>query len=364
MARVRSTRSDTETRAQEPMEGEEHELAEMSAQIAWETECDAVRRQEEFSRRYRRPLNAEFTWHPLLRRGARPSSGRGSSKAERPRPASVLVARFNRVVTLLETANPALLLLYSQDAVAFRLGEIVYRYREREFDSEYVDRIRAGVAAADKSDTLIKALKGLDAGHVGTLMFVARKFRPTRGDNFFDLIDEAAESLSKLRRISQILSFATGEPIKAEGRPCIPYVLATCELASLWEELTLSAVVYPKVIAKGLRGEDEAVQPSTQFIYLALKMIAPPITVQNAMTCLKHVFTMRSVYDKNKEQHIKRGYSWLRFAESYLNATAIGAGRANSVRVNAKRKRSKRVMSPNEAKQKSEPPDLTDLAAD
>jgi hypothetical protein len=344
MARARSTRSETKT--------------------AWEIECDAMRRQEEFSCRYYRPLNAEFRWHPLLRRGAQPSSGGGSSKADSARPASLWVARFNRVVTLLKTANPALLLVYSQDAVAFRLGEIVYRYREREFNSEYVDRIRAGVAAADQADTLIKALKGLDAGHVGTLMFVARKFRPTRGDNFFDLIDEAAESLSKLRRIGQILSFATGEPIKAVGRPCIPYVLATCELASLWEELTLSAVVYPKGIAKGLRGEDEAVQPSTQFIHLALQMIAPSITVQNAITCLKHVFTMSSVYDKNREQHIKRGYSWLHFAESNLNATAIGTDRANSTRVNAKRKRAKRVMSPNEAKQESERPDVTDLAAD
>jgi hypothetical protein len=345
MARARLTRSVTETRTQERIEGEEHDLIEMSAQIAWETERDARRRQADFSRKYYRPLNAEFKGH----------------NARRP---SVQVAKFNRMIALLEKANPALPFLHSQDVIAFRVGEIVYRHRDRILNSAYVDRIRKGVAAAAEPDTLIKALKGLDAGHVGTLLFLAPKFTSFKKDNFKELLDVAVESASKLRQIGQVLSFATGEPTKPAGRPRIPYVFAVSELASLWEELTLSAPVYPRGIAKGLRGEDEAVQPSTQFIHLALQIIDQSITPKNVMSCLKRLLQMRPGYNKHKGKHIKGGYSWLRYAESRLNASAIAASRANSVRMNAKRKRAKARDVTTLGKQEPERPDGADAAAD
>jgi hypothetical protein len=137
MARARSTRSGTESRTLKRIEGEEHDLIDMSAQIAWETERDAMRRQADFSRKYYRPLNAEF-------------KGRN---ARRP---SVQVAKFNRMIALLEKANAALPFPYSQDVIAFRVGEIVYRHRDRILNAAYVDCIRKGVAAAGEPDTLIK----------------------------------------------------------------------------------------------------------------------------------------------------------------------------------------------------------------
>jgi hypothetical protein len=73
------------------------------------------------------------------------------------------------------------------------------------------------------------------------------------------------------------------------GRPPIRYVFETYLLMRLWSNLTHKKVVYPKGKEKDKKGEDEALQHSTEFIRLCLKMINPKITLSNAQTCIKAV---------------------------------------------------------------------------
>ena len=91
------------------------------------------------------------------------------------------------------------------------------------------------------------------------------------------------------------------EPLgpQRKGRPPVPYVLAAYELIELWEALTGRKAVYPKGSAKGEDDECEAVQPSTEFIRLALKMIDPDVTNAQVITCLKHVFDI----NKNRKDN-------------------------------------------------------------
>jgi hypothetical protein len=63
-------------------------------------------------------------------------------------------------------------------------------------------------------------------------------------------------------------------------------------------------VVVPKGTAKGPGGEiEEPVQPSTQFIYLGLKMIDSEISVANAMTSIKKALAMNSQIDDALAKH-------------------------------------------------------------
>ena len=358
MARARTKPKAPTILAQEMLQSEDYELAQASARIAWNAEWHAMTREKEFRQRYRRPLDMRFPY------------------------------AFKQAMTLLQTANPALRdsrassesflpgplpfkLTYrlrdhrtasaSRDVLCLRLGEIVDRYRQRHSSAEYVSHVREGMASAraaeDQTDKLIKCLKRLDAAHVEMLMFVAHELGFS-GTGFAEFLGQMARCRSILSLCGEVLTSATQAMIKrpGQGRRRIPYVLAACELVNLWEELTYSRAPHPKGVAKGKDGDDEAVQPSTAFVDLGLGMIDPAITVSNTMTCLKQVFSIRSEYDKAEEQNIKRGYSWLRYAERRLSASAIAARRfkgATSGNANIEPKRAKRVGSRPTGRRKS-----------
>ncbi len=70
------------------------------------------------------------------------------------------------------------------------------------------------------------------------------------------------------------------------------------QLIDAWEDLTGENAVTPKGTAPGKDREQQASQPSTEFIRLCLKMINPKIKLSEAMTSIKNALSLRDHVDK------------------------------------------------------------------
>jgi hypothetical protein len=209
-------------------------------------------------------------------------------------------SEFNRICALIrdaitDDAPPA---MDDPKAIQLNLSEIVYRHRNRHSRTVgYFDRIRRGIqsaeAAADHIDKIVDLLINMDSAQRDVFMFTVNKLSLGRyGDMLGDFARHVLEAQLTVHLFSRALQISTMEPfeLRPKGRPRVPYVPAAFDLARLWELLTGQKAVYPKGSAKGKGGLYEAVQPSTEFIRLALKMIDPDITNAQVITCLKFVF--------------------------------------------------------------------------
>ena len=182
--------------------------------------------------------------------------------------------------------------------IQLNLSEIVYRHRNRHSRTVgYFDRIRRSIqsaeAAADHIDKIVDCLINLDAAQRDVFMFTVNKLSLGRYDDALgDFVRHVLEAQLTMQLFSRALRISTMEPfeLRHKGRPRVRYVPAVFDLIRLWELLTGKKAVYPKGSAKGKGGLYEAVQPSTEFIRLALEMIDPDITNAQAITCLKYVF--------------------------------------------------------------------------
>jgi hypothetical protein len=106
-----------------------------------------------------------------------------------------------------------------------------------------------------------------------------------------EILNEIRFAHLKLMRLKAGLRVARSPESRGEGRtrPRLPYLMPMVELLRLWTVLTQKKVVTPRgtAIAKNA-AVVEAIQPSTEFVRLALRMIDPSVTLPNVMTSIKN----------------------------------------------------------------------------
>jgi hypothetical protein len=213
-------------------------------------------------------------------------------------------SKFSRICGLIRAAmtDDAPPSMDDPKTVQLNISEIVNRHRNRHArDPDYFERIRRAIhsaeAAAEHIDKMVNALLNIDDAQRDAFMFVANTLSLGRfeGDTLEDLAHDVLEAQLTMHLFGRALRLSTLEPLeqRRKGRPRVRYVLAAYELIEMWEALTGQKAVYPKGSAKGKAGKCEAVQPSTEFIRLALKMIDPEIKNAQAITCLKYVFGIK-----------------------------------------------------------------------
>ena len=144
-------------------------------------------------------------------------------------------------------------------------------------------------------DKIVDLFIKLDSAQRDLFIFTANKLSLDRYSEMIgDFMRHVLEAQLTMHLFSKALHISTLEPFerRGQGRPRVQYIPATLDLIGLWEALTGRKAVYPKGSAKGKDSQHdyEAVQPSTEFIRLALKMIDPNVTVAQVITCLKYAF--------------------------------------------------------------------------
>jgi hypothetical protein len=171
------------------------------------------------------------------------------------------------------------------DDLRFAIGEVVYFYRHRYKHPRYFDRIKKSIAeaqaAAEGLEKVKQGLLLLDVEHIKALVVTLNAFRSLSGNKleevgYSEVFKKLNEASIWLQVCGAALEMATGlTPQKpGRGRPFLPYQIPTLALMDVWEELTGQPAVVPKGTAPGKSSSsEEATQPSTQFIYLCLKMI-------------------------------------------------------------------------------------------
>jgi hypothetical protein len=190
---------------------------------------------------------------------------------------------------------------FDEEALRYELGDIVYSYSRRHRGSDYAANIalveKHAAAAASALSQAHKALLGIDGNHIRLFNWMIATVVPELAQDlqFPKLINETELLAIKAESIGFTARIISSPEAKPDGRsrPTLPYQAPTADLIELWEELTGKPVVTPKGTAKGSKGEREALQPSTEFVRLALKMIDPKVTAANAITSIKKALSAR-----------------------------------------------------------------------
>jgi hypothetical protein len=264
-------------------------------------------------------IKTGLTGRQSTRRKRKPAPDRTESEAERRRFLLEHAYHFKEFQGILGQIKklPGIEGVVSDGDLRWGLGQIVETHRRR-YEGNYFEKVRQCVdeakALSDRLRSMLEMLAGLDATHMQEWMqwlalFSSQRFTPTTRKRLgldkielMKVLEQIAilSSVMKLHWMSLMLATGVGldEPQPRRGRPALPYTAPTGELAALWEELTNKPAVSPKGTAQGKDGTEEASQPSTQFIYLALKMIHSNVTVSNAMTSIKAVRSRAKVFQK------------------------------------------------------------------
>jgi hypothetical protein len=207
----------------------------------------------------------------------------------------------------------------AKDDVAIRLSEIVAlnqrrydpaafrEHQSKRFASDprvpvegsYFDAVKRGIraaeAAAENLEVLVASFRAFDYLHIDKtfealngLSVVLEMSSPEMG--FSNFLKSALVTGRDIKLLAVAMQLATGQSLQKQGRgrPRSIYVPLAIELALLWEELTRSVIVTPKS-----RRHDKAAlrpgspQPSTQFIWLAMQMVDPEVTLQKTETAIR-----------------------------------------------------------------------------
>jgi hypothetical protein len=190
------------------------------------------------------------------------------------------------------------------DQLRAELVDIVYGYRRDRPRSEYrneavqlEDKIKVLI---DDLESVLRMIEKLDS-HYNRRMVEFMTKNPLEDDANYNLGHvlrdlEKAQFVASYFRLA--ISFATYFEAKPSGRsrPPLPQFVPTVQLMDLWERLTGIEIATPKGVAAG-KSKPEAVQPSTEFVRLGLKMVDPKITVANTMTLIK-----RALAEKRKSE--------------------------------------------------------------
>jgi hypothetical protein len=221
--------------------------------------------------------------------------------------------------------------------VQLRLGEIVYRYRDRFSDPQYFDRIRECINAANCASENIglvfkrfvgldidkytdagnnpeelKHLKRIDIDHIQKVMSAINNLSPRNFPikGYLDLLKHLKEIQLILMVLSAALILGTVTTVtpRERGRPRLPYVFSTLDLIEAWEDMMGTKVVSPKGTVAGKKGQLEAAQPSTEFVRLGLRMIKDEITTAEAMTSIKNALKLREQIKKLEYKAQGKGF--------------------------------------------------------
>lgn len=190
------------------------------------------------------------------------------------------------------------------EALTIRLGEVVYRYRRRLASENYYEEINASLelmrTASESIGAIVDRLAKLDFEHMEALAFVAAEIsasgdKPGHSEHMFSRLNRARRDL-EIYGAALTLVTAQNPAMKKLGRKLLPYSLPTAELIDVWQDLTGHKMSSPKSRRPdgGTKaGPAHATQPSTQFIYLALKMINRNATLSNAVSSIRRAIAMR-----------------------------------------------------------------------
>jgi hypothetical protein len=185
---------------------------------------------------------------------------------------------------------------FDEEELRYELGDIVYSFGRRYRDLDYAANIalleQQAAAAASALSEAHRAVQSIDGNHLELFNNLIAELLPELAQDmqFPQLINEIELMSLKAHVIAFAVRAVTSTETKPRGRsrPTLPYQMPTFQLIDLWEALTGEPVATPKGTAKGTDGRpDEAAQPSTEFVRLALKMIDPKITAANAVTSIK-----------------------------------------------------------------------------
>jgi hypothetical protein len=189
-----------------------------------------------------------------------------------------------------------------EDAVLrYELGRIVYRLQKRYRDPQYginISKLEKQTATAALAlGEARKSFELLDLVHLKLFESVLSTvphgiFSRAKAVAILDDIDRMA---MKMEFITVAISFIATFEKKPDrrSRPTLPYRMTTWHVVNLWETLTGQPVVTPRGISKGHGENAEAIQPSTEFVRLALKMIDPNVTTANVITSIRNILAAK-----------------------------------------------------------------------
>ena len=186
------------------------------------------------------------------------------------------------------------------DQLWSELVEIVYGYGRERPRSEYrneatliEDKIKGLI---DNLDSVVRMVEKLDP-HYSRRMVDFMSQMPLEADVNYNLGDvlrdfEKAQVVASYFRLAiHVATYFEARP-SGRSRPPLPQFVPAVQLMDLWERLTEKKVVTPKGTAPG-KSKPEALQPSTEFVRLGLKMIDAKITVANTVTLIKRALAER-----------------------------------------------------------------------
>ena len=202
------------------------------------------------------------------------------------------------------------------DELKRRLGDVVFLHKERfhspkgqdALNGPYFNNVRQVAnwceQAHESVDNILETAWLIDADHWDLILTAAHlSFRdepvseevpalggpnPLEGMHF----PESVGRLTAVRDLLGSLAFAikAGTAVKlgprSKGRQSSPHVWPAFELMELWTELTGEVVAEPKLGKEG-KNNKVAIQDSANFVFLALKMIDPKATPENARTAIR-----------------------------------------------------------------------------
>jgi hypothetical protein len=200
------------------------------------------------------------------------------------------------------------------DDLLFRLSEIVHFERIRA-KPEYVENIRVIVKTAtevaDKVQEIAERTCKLDVEHLLTFWSIAEQLSPYfEGKTADDVFQGLVDLRILLSAVGVAAQFATATSIaSSKGRPHSPYIRAAMALIDAWESATaeqlqedsplwlMKRVPTPKRLdEKGSNKVLNTKQPSTEFVWISLRLINPRIKEAEVFTAIKGALKVRDEF--------------------------------------------------------------------
>ncbi len=200
------------------------------------------------------------------------------------------------------------------DDFLLKVGDIIYQSRRR-LDSEHINRvlqsIRSSNAAAADIQKVTEGLAKLDIEQLEAVLLIAGEvfpkpfFEKQDLEGFFRLLDDFGALMLTLYAAIRLGTGISDKP-RGRGRPSSRYVLPALELIDAWESVTserltddspvwfLKRVPTPKRLETDVKDRKfDTKQPSTEFVWIALRMIDPKIKDAEVFTAIKRALALR-----------------------------------------------------------------------
>jgi hypothetical protein len=176
------------------------------------------------------------------------------------------------------------------DQLRSELVEIVYGYGRdhprSEYRNEAAQLVEKTKVLIDILGSVVRMIENLDSAYTRRMTEFMSKSPLDPGVNYnlghvIRDLEKAQFTASYFRLAIHLATHFEARP-SGRSRPPLPQFVPTVQLMDLWERLTGKQIVTPKGVAAGKSKPEaaqpsEAVQPSTEFVRLGLKMIDPKL---------------------------------------------------------------------------------------